>query len=101
MEPEPSPLPLKFRLGTSSWSAKGWVGPFYPPGTKPGAFLAWYATQFDTVEADTTYYRLPTTRLVDGWDRALPEDFELSAKFPRTIVHTDEKTRPNTKTILI
>ena len=81
------------RYGTSSWSTKGWVGPFYPPGTKAGDMLSWYATQFDTVEADTTYYRVPGERLVDGWDRKLPEGFKLSAKFPRSIVHAGDERR--------
>lgn len=88
------------RYGTSSWSAKGWVGPFYPPGTPPGAFLSYYATRFDTVEADTTYYRVPDVRMVTGWKSKLPDGFQLAAKFPRTVVHAGEGARPDAEAIL-
>ena len=49
----------QFRHGTSSWSEAAWNGVFYPRGMKPGDYLAFYATQFTTVEADNTYYRVP------------------------------------------
>jgi Protein of unknown function DUF72 len=49
-----------FHHGTSSWSEKSWLGPFYPPGSKPADYLTHYATQFTTVERDATYYRVPT-----------------------------------------
>ena len=61
-------MSARIRLGTSSWSEKAWVGPFYPEGSKPGEFLALYARRFDTVEADVTYYRVPDNRLVDNPD---------------------------------
>lgn len=91
---------MVLRYGTSSWSAKGWVGPFYPDGMKPGDFLAHYATHFDTVEADVTYYRVPDRRLVEGWDRKLPEGFALSAKFPKSIVHAGRGPQPDGARIL-
>ncbi len=50
------------RFGTCSWSEKSWVGPFYPPGTKPADYLREYARHFDTVEADSTYYACPAGR---------------------------------------
>jgi uncharacterized protein YecE (DUF72 family) len=90
----------RLRWGCSSWSEPGWVGPFYPPGTKPGAFLLHYATQFDTVEADTTYYHAPGTKLVDGWAQKTPAGFKLSAKFPRSIVHGGEGREPDAERVL-
>ena len=63
----------RIRWGTSSWSEKSWVGSFYPAGTRPADFLPYYATRFDTVEADNTYYAVPDRRLVEGWERKLPE----------------------------
>ncbi|HEV8112310.1 MAG TPA: DUF72 domain-containing protein [Planctomycetota bacterium] len=88
------------RLGTSSWSEKGWIGPFYPPGTKPADFLSFYATRFDTVEADTTYYRVPDRDLVRGWSIKTPERFLLAAKFPRSIVHCGETEKPDAARVL-
>jgi uncharacterized protein YecE (DUF72 family) len=87
--------------GTSSWSEKSWVGPFFPPGTRPADFLAYYATQFATVEADTTYYRVPSRDLVRGWARKTPPGFVLSAKFPRSIVHCGEGEKPDPARVLV
>ncbi len=89
------------RFGTSSFSSKDWVGPFYPPGMRAGAFLSHYATVFDTVEVDATYYAIPATRLVDGWRAKVPDDFLLSAKFPRSIVHAGRPSKPDARYILM
>ncbi len=89
------------RFGTSSFSEKSWVGPFYPPHSQPRDFLSYYATQFDTVEVDATYYAVPDERVVAGWNRKLPEHFQLSAKFPRTIVHCGEQATPDPSKVLV
>jgi len=91
----------RLRYGTSSWSEKSWAGVFYPAGLKPGEWLRHYATQFDTVEADVTYYRVPDERLVRGWDEKTPAGFALSAKFPRAIVHGGEGATPDPKKVLV
>lgn len=88
------------RLGTSSWSEKGWVGSFYPRGTAPRDFLAHYATHFDTVEADNTYYAVPGRELVRGWESKLPAGFLMSAKFPRSIVHCGQGSQPAGERVL-
>ncbi len=43
------------QLGTSAFTTNGWQGSFYPPGMKPRDFLSYYATQFATVEVDSTF----------------------------------------------
>ncbi len=88
------------RVGTSSFSSKDWVGPFYKSGTPPAAFLTQYAREFDTVEVDTTYYALPRRRLVDGWREKVPEGFVLSAKFPKSIVHAGKTFRPDATRVM-
>jgi uncharacterized protein YecE (DUF72 family) len=87
--------------GTSSWSEKSWVGPFYPEGTKPGEFLSHYATRFSAVEADVTYYRIPSPRMVQGWADRTPGSFTLAAKFPRSVVHAGEKAQPDARRLLL
>jgi uncharacterized protein YecE (DUF72 family) len=87
-------------LGTSSWSEKSWVGPFYPSGTKPADFLAHYATQFRTVEVDATYYRMPSRATVEGWARKTPGGFTMAAKFPKSIVHAGKGPQPDPKKLL-
>lgn len=91
----------RLHYGTSSWSEKTWVGPFYPRGTPPGNFLTHYARSYSTVEADVTYYRVPDARMVEGWDRKTPDGFILSAKFPRSIVHAGDGARPDSETLLV
>jgi uncharacterized protein YecE (DUF72 family) len=55
------------RIGTSAFTAKDWPGSFYPEGMKPAEYLAHYATQFDTVEIDSAFYRPPAVEVVKGW----------------------------------
>jgi uncharacterized protein YecE (DUF72 family) len=96
----PHDLPRGLRLGTSSWSEKSWVGAFYPEGTQPADFLSYYATRFPAVEADVTYYRVPSTQMVRGWARKTPPDFRLAAKFPRSIVHCGDGPAPDATRLL-
>lgn len=77
----------RLRVGTSSWSADSWKGPFYPANAKPGEFLAHYSRRFDTVEIDATWYRIPSETMVRKWDRDTPEGFVFSAKVPSVITH--------------
>jgi uncharacterized protein YecE (DUF72 family) len=90
----------RVRFGTSSFAWDDWVGPFYPPGTKPADYLRVYATRFDCVEVDSTYYSTPAARTVDGWVAKTPAYFRLAAKFPRAIVHAGEAARPDPQRLL-
>jgi uncharacterized protein YecE (DUF72 family) len=74
-------------LGTQGWTYPSWVGPFYPPGTPQRAFLPHYATQFKTVELDTTFYAIPRESTIVGWREKTPDGFQFSAKFPQVITH--------------
>ncbi len=88
------------RFGTSSFSSKDWVGPFYPEGTSPGEFIRHYATEFDTVEVDATYYAIPAVRNIEAWVRKTPDRFRFAAKFPRSIVHGGQGATPDKAVIL-
>ena len=90
-----------FRFGTCSWTAKGWVGSFYPKGTKPADFLEHYGRAFSTLEADNTYYRVPAPDVVRQWAVRTPADFLWSAKFPRSIVHAGEGAQPDGSAVLV
>ncbi|MGD0114364.1 MAG: DUF72 domain-containing protein [Armatimonadota bacterium] len=76
---------MEFRLGTCGWSFSDWKGTFYPSGTKDE--LAYYASQFDTVEIDSTYYRIPTAKAVGGWRARTPPGFLFCPKLPGEITH--------------
>ena len=70
-------------LGTSAFTAAGWPGSFYPPGMKSGDYLRYYATQFKTVEIDSTYYGTPSASTVTRWYEKTPPDFIFAAKVPQ------------------
>jgi len=74
-------------LGTSSFTAAGWEGSFYPAGMRSADYLTYYATKFDTVEIDSTFYRTPSTATVNGWRQKIPEHFILAAKVPQVVTH--------------
>ncbi len=75
------------RLGTSAFTAAGWEGTFYPEGMKPAEFLSFYATQFDTVEVDSTFYRVPSPSMVRNWYARPPAGFLFAVKTPQEITH--------------
>jgi len=72
------------RVGTSGWSYPSWRPGFYPDGTKPEEFLAFYAARFDTVELNSTGYRLPSADQFRRWAEAVPDGFEFAPKFALT-----------------
>jgi uncharacterized protein YecE (DUF72 family) len=83
-----APMALsQIRLGTSSWTGEGWVGSFYPAASKPQDFLPLYAERFDTVEIDSTFYRIPAAATVRQWRERTPEGFIFAAKVPQIITH--------------
>jgi uncharacterized protein YecE (DUF72 family) len=54
---------------------------------KPADYLTCYATKFNTVEVDSTFYRTPSVATVSGWARKVPDGFLLAAKVPQLITH--------------
>jgi uncharacterized protein YecE (DUF72 family) len=77
-------LDVAVRVGTSGWSYPSWRPGFYPDGLAPGGFLAFYATRFDTVELNSTGYRLPSADQFRRWAEAVPDGFEFSVKLALT-----------------
>src|SRR6201984_719149 len=80
-------MTAQIRLGTSSFTAAGWNGSFYPRGMKSADYLRYYSTRFDTVEVDSTFYRCPTIEAVNNWALKTPPGFIFSLKIPQTITH--------------
>ena len=77
----------RIHLGTSSFTAAGWSGSFYPKGLKHSEYLAFYSEHFGTVEIDSTFYACPSPSTVKGWAQKTPDDFIFSVKVPQTITH--------------
>ncbi len=82
----------QYYLGCPVWSNKAWVGELFASSTKPASFLAQYASVFNTVEGNTTFYGMPTPSTVAKWREEAPPTFQFCFKFPRTITH-DKKLR--------
>lgn len=71
------------RIGTCSWAEKSTIdsGSFYPPGvTSAEERLRFYASHFDTVELDSSYYAIPTYRMAQAWAERTPEHFIFHVK---------------------
>jgi uncharacterized protein YecE (DUF72 family) len=77
-------------VGATGWSMKEWVGKWYPPKTKAPDFLKHYGKQFNTIELNTTHYRIPDLGLVDRWCAGVPEDFRFCPKVPQSISHRND-----------
>ena len=82
----PFALPNIF-LGTSSFTASGWEGSFYPLGMRSKDFLRHYASRFQTVEIDSTFYGTPAASTVTSWSERTPGDFVFAVKVPQVITH--------------
>ena len=80
-------MSAQIRVGTVGWNYDGWVGPFYPDGTRPAGFLAVYARAFDSVEIDSTFYAIPASKTVRSWAERTPADFVFALKLPQEITH--------------
>jgi uncharacterized protein YecE (DUF72 family) len=78
------------RIGTSGWSYPSWRPGFYPDALQPAEFLGFYAQQFDTVELNSTGYRLPSADQFRRWADAVPDGFEFAVKLP--LVRLDRVT---------
>src|SRR5262245_57724807 len=74
-------------LGNCGWSYADWSGTFYPKELAPGDYLSYYAEQYRVVEVDSTFYRSPSPKMVQGWHDKTPDGFGFSLKVPQTITH--------------
>ena len=70
----------EIRIGTCSWADEALSKHWYPKGLAAGERLAYYAQHFDTVEVDSTYYRLPAEEMVARWAERTPDDFVMHVK---------------------
>jgi uncharacterized protein YecE (DUF72 family) len=74
-------------VGTSGYSYTDWVGPVYPPGTRPEEYLELYARRFGFVELNFSFYRQPEAPMVEKLRARVPEGFLFSAKAHRSLTH--------------
>jgi uncharacterized protein YecE (DUF72 family) len=74
-------------LGTSGYSYPDWYGVFYPPGLERAKQLDYYVRQFNTVEVNSTYYRIPPASTFAAMERKTPAGFEFVVKAHGDMTH--------------
>jgi len=85
---------VKLRIGTSGWHYKHWKGLFYPTRFPAAKMLEWYASQFDTVEINNTFYQLPNPEALAVWRQTVSSSFLFSVKASRFITHMKKLRDP-------
>jgi len=74
-------------VGCSGWVYKHWRGAFYPQGLPQKRWFERYAEEFDTVEINASFYRLPLASTFHGWREKAPPGFRYAVKVNRFITH--------------
>jgi uncharacterized protein YecE (DUF72 family) len=82
------------RIGCSGWAYKEWRGTFYPQKLAQREWLAHYAAAFETVEINSTFYRLPSADAVKNWIEQTPREFRFAVKASRYITHIKRLNSP-------
>lgn len=77
----------KYHIGCTGWSLKEWVGYFFTDDAKPENYLSQYASVFNSVEGNTTFYRIPDQETIKNWGRQTPDGFKFCFKFHRSLTH--------------
>jgi uncharacterized protein YecE (DUF72 family) len=93
-DPDAAPAPspgAKIVVGTSGYSFADWVGPFYPPGTRPAQFLDYYSRHFHAVEVNVTFYRMPEARMLQRIERKTPAGFRFMVKLNQAMTHDSSR----------
>jgi uncharacterized protein YecE (DUF72 family) len=79
-------------IGCSGWNYAHWRERVYPKGLPASRWLEHYATLFDTVEVNATFYRLPRREAVARWVEQTPEEFTFAVKASRYLTHLKRLT---------
>ena len=79
-------LPHVF-VGCPIWTNKAWLGSYFPAGIRDAEYLHHYARQFNSLELNTTHYRIPDAPTVRKWRDAVPAGFRFCPKLPQVISH--------------
>jgi uncharacterized protein YecE (DUF72 family) len=74
-------------IGTSGFQYPEWRGTFYPEKFPTAKMLPFYAERFSTSEINYTFYRIPNSKTIAGWDKATPENFRFGLKAPQKVTH--------------
>jgi uncharacterized protein YecE (DUF72 family) len=82
------------RVGCSGWQYRHWHGDFYPASLPSARWFEHYASRFDTVEVNNTFYRLPDGATFAAWRRRAPRRFLFAVKASRFLTHMKKLKDP-------
>jgi uncharacterized protein YecE (DUF72 family) len=82
------------RIGCSGWQYRHWRGDFYPAALPASRWLEFYASHFDTVEINNSFYRLPEPTVFTLWRRRVPPGFIYAVKASRFLTHMKKLKDP-------
>jgi uncharacterized protein YecE (DUF72 family) len=78
---------MHWHIGCSGFSYKEWKGKFYPEKLALRKWFEYYATHFNTLELNVTFYRFPQLKTLENWYAKSPGNFLFAVKAPRLITH--------------
>ncbi len=82
--------PKSIYVGCTGWYMKEWLGTVYPAKAKSQDFVHYYGQQFNTVELNTTHYRIPSLDEVKKWRDETHDDFRFAPKMLQTVSHAKD-----------
>jgi uncharacterized protein YecE (DUF72 family) len=88
---------VNIKIGCTGWSYKGWSGTFYPRNLKSSEWLKYYSQIFEITEINSTFYKIPSQKIVRKWNADTPRHFRFTAKFPSLITHEKRLERVNSE----
>ena len=88
--PQKSPLVY---VGAPIWTCPNWIGRIYPEGIAARDYLEAYGRQFNSIELNTTFYRIPDRAQVQVWKNQVPGDFRFVPKLHQSISHFQQLTQ--------
>ena len=77
-------------IGSMGWSYNHWSGNFYSDNAAPREYLSEYSKQFNSVEINSTFYRIPSRNTVQNWKKQTPNGFKFAVKMPQSITHVSQ-----------
>ena len=78
----------QYFIGTSGWHYSDWLGTFYPASVTGYHELTYHAEHFNSVENNSSFYRIAGENTYKTWDRMTPPGYRFSIKLNKLITHT-------------
>lgn len=93
---------MRYFLGCPIWNHRPWLGSLFTRHSNAAQFLRQYATVFNAVEGNSTFYGLPRPEAIQRWREETPPQFQFCCKFPKIISHELRlhNAQPETKQFL-